>query len=360
MNAGWIIRPYRPGDEERIVTLYRLVFREEMTEQHWRWRYRQLGDGHPAIALAECDNGLVGHYAVRPVRMKIGDSVCSAALSLDTMVHPDYRGQGMFVKLAANLYESVARQGIHLVYGFPNENSHHGFVSKLGWIDLCGPVPLFVKLLNLEHVLSKRLPANGLTGLAARLTALGLCVLRPTKSVEVPLGCTLQQVSSFDQRVDRLWEQASGCFSIVAVRDQRYLNWRFAAKPANGYTIFALDQGRDLAGYVVLTSADKFGLCVGFLVDLLTVPDRPEIARYLVSKAAEFLASSGTDLITCLMLPHGPYAEALRANGFLLLPSRFHPQRMYLSVYRNTEVHPEGFIANPRNWHITWADHDDV
>jgi GNAT superfamily N-acetyltransferase len=83
--------------------------------------------------------------------MKVGDDDVVATLSLDTMVHPDFRGQGMFTKLAEDLYGRIANDGMPIVYGFPNAQSHGGFVKYLKWVDLVEPLPIFVRPLKFSH-----------------------------------------------------------------------------------------------------------------------------------------------------------------------------------------------------------------
>jgi predicted N-acetyltransferase YhbS len=360
MSTNWVMRPYQDGDEAAISELYQLVFGEELDIPRWKWRYKENPVGLITIVLAEDKSGLVGQYALHPIRMKIGNSTRIAALSLDTMVHPDYRGQGMFIKLARHLYESVVRQGIPLIYGFPNEASHRGFVARLGWVDLCKRVPLFVKPLNMKRILGTKVDNKLFLIVGGRFGQAGLSLLYPTIRSELPDGCTIQQVRSFDERVDRLWEEASSGLNIILVRDRRYLNWRYVEKPRDSYTIFIAERAEGIVGYIVLKSAAKFGLQIGFVVDLLAVPERPDISRCLVSKAVKYFKEVRMDIVSCLMLKHGPYIRALKANGFLSMPTRFYPQEMYLGAHSNTEEYPAEFITDPNYWYITWGDHDDI
>lgn len=80
-------------------------------------------DGSKAIAF----------YAAIPVRMCYKNETELAAQSVNTMTHPDYSGKGLFTKLAQMTYDKLAEAGIRFVWGFPNQNSEPGFLSKLGW-----------------------------------------------------------------------------------------------------------------------------------------------------------------------------------------------------------------------------------
>jgi GNAT superfamily N-acetyltransferase len=55
----------------------------------------------------------------------------SAAQSGDTMTDPRYRNKGLFTTLAKRTFKKAKEEGIDFVFGFPNDNSLHGF-EKLG------------------------------------------------------------------------------------------------------------------------------------------------------------------------------------------------------------------------------------
>lgn len=79
------------------------------------------------------DNFPIAYYGVMPCFMQYDHSTFLAAQSGDTMTHPGFRYKGLFVELANRTFELCREMGIRLVYGFPNQNSKHGLVNKLGW-----------------------------------------------------------------------------------------------------------------------------------------------------------------------------------------------------------------------------------
>lgn len=75
----------------------------------------------------------IGFYAVIPCFMQAADEIILAAQSADTMTHPDYRKQGLFVDLALRTFQLCRDVNIRLLFGFPNQHSLPGFLNKLGW-----------------------------------------------------------------------------------------------------------------------------------------------------------------------------------------------------------------------------------
>src|SRR5688572_18439116 len=75
----------------------------------------------------------VAYYGVIPCFIEWNGQRILTAQSADTMTHPSYRFKGMFVELSNLTFELCRQLQIRLVFGFPNQNSYHGAVHKLGW-----------------------------------------------------------------------------------------------------------------------------------------------------------------------------------------------------------------------------------
>lgn len=101
------------------------------------WLYRRNPDGR-AIGFDAWDGEvLAAHYRCIPTQLRVSGQLVNAMLSLNTATHPDYRGLGLFTRLAQLTYEAAHAIGISCVYGVANANSTHGFVNKLGFQMVC-------------------------------------------------------------------------------------------------------------------------------------------------------------------------------------------------------------------------------
>jgi len=112
----------------------------------------------------------VAYYGVIPCFIRYKDEVMLAAQSADTMTHPKHRYKGMFVDLSNKAFDLCRQLGIRLVFGFPNQNSYHGAVTKLGWkmteSMTCFIIP--VKTLPLESA-ARKIRISGIYRQYARL-----------------------------------------------------------------------------------------------------------------------------------------------------------------------------------------------
>lgn len=139
-----LIRPYQPGDEHKIVAMFRQVFGMPMPLEYWHWRF---GDDNPwgsTVVVAMDGDTLAAHYAVSHQQAEHDGHVFLTAQSMTTMVGSAYRGKGLFVKCASMCYGLAMGDGVKFVWGFPNRNSEHGFYSRLGW-ELLGNVGLLLR-----------------------------------------------------------------------------------------------------------------------------------------------------------------------------------------------------------------------
>ena len=103
------------------------------------------------------DEKPVAYYGVIPCFIQYKGEVMLAAQSADTMTHPNHRFKGMFVELSNKTFDLCRHLRIRLVFGFPNQNSYHGAVNKLGWkmTETMACFVIHVKSLPLEAVARK-------------------------------------------------------------------------------------------------------------------------------------------------------------------------------------------------------------
>jgi GNAT superfamily N-acetyltransferase len=105
----------------------------KFTPRYLAWLYVANPDGAAVGFDAWDGERLAAHYVCIPARAWVEGREVRVLLSLNTATHPDYQGQGLFTRLAAQTYEAGAAQGFDGVYGVANANSTPGFVRKLGF-----------------------------------------------------------------------------------------------------------------------------------------------------------------------------------------------------------------------------------
>src|SRR6266542_3200254 len=112
-----------------------------MSARYLKLLYVENPEGNAVGVNAWDGETLAGHYVVVPSTVCLFGCSMKALLSLHTAVHPDYRGQGLFVRMAEQTYDAGRERGFDHVFGVANANSTHGFVRSLGF-QLVSPLQL--------------------------------------------------------------------------------------------------------------------------------------------------------------------------------------------------------------------------
>ncbi len=201
------ITTYTRGDEIKIISLFKEVFGRDMNLAFWEWRFLENPINKIMIRLMWDGQKLVGHYAVSPVMLSIGNNIALTGLSMTTMTHPDYNGKGIFTNLAEELYQSEYKQNdLQAVWGFPNNNSHAGFIKNLRWVNL-PVIPTF----SLE---TNRIMRH------------------PPKSEEIKI------IELFTIGHESAYSLITSPYCVKTHKTVDYLNWRYFKNPYFKYTVF--------------------------------------------------------------------------------------------------------------------------
>lgn len=281
MGGSITFRPFRPEDQKNYLELYNYVYPVSMPGRYWRWRNRESPAGRSLIETAWDGGHLVGVYGVVPVRLLSGGKEVLAAFSDVAATHPDYRYRGIFSSLGKNLYRRAAESGIGAIYGFPTDHSRHGFISSLGWdyVRECRDLV--------------RWGGGSPPGWAVEIS-----------SVDAP-----------GEEFDLFWKRLSGALPVraaMAVRDSKYLDWRFKGHPEKGFSIFLAREGGAPAGYLAVRWLAGEGEKQGEISDLLAVD--VHTFRDLLGFALEYFSDAGC---VGIRLPEsGPFYHSARSMGF--------------------------------------------
>lgn len=310
------LQTYRVGDEDAIRSLFHITYGRSMNDDWWRWRFRDNPAGESIIQLAWDADVLASHYAVTPAVLSVDGREIRSGLDVTTMTHPDYRGRGLFRTLATETYDCSAQSGLAMVWGFPNRNSHRGYVQDLDWVDIWE-----IPTLRWHMPVSLELPSASLS---------------------------VTEVFSFDERFDSLWEDAKFNHCVMVRRDCRYLRWRYITNPTEQYRILVCEDRSALLGYAVFKRY-KDELQV---VDLLTKED-VEVGCQLILAVARIASEELLDAVSLWLNVTDPLHQALERLGF--------ENAAPVTYFAGLVLRPETLdarVCDFRNWHVTMGDSD--
>ena len=338
--------------DEADLTAFKSCFERNGTERRvdaLRWQYLENPTDELLVSLAMSDDTLAAIYAVQPARVRLEGSRRLAAQSVDTLVDSEFRGRGLFTTMADAGYRRTRDAGGAFVYGFPNGNSAPGFFGKLGWLSL-DPVPFLVRPLRTAFLASK-LP---LGPLGKKLPDLRLPVGRYTPRANQEL----RALTELGQEIDSLWERFSREVLVAVDRSAEYLRWRLR-KPGECYECLGLYEDDTLAAFCAFTTVDKHGGRIGYVVELLHEPGRPDVGATLLAEGLKRMAASGADAVLSWSFPHSPNRAAYSRLGFLPLPERLRPIELHVGV-RPLDESLADLLGRRESWYLSYCDLDTV
>jgi GNAT superfamily N-acetyltransferase len=356
MQRKWFTRVNKDGDEEDIYELWKNVYPSEQRNRNdwmrwWNWMYKQSPNGSN-IWLAEDNGKIVGQFTFIFNNLKVGNEVKTAAFSIDTMTHPDYRHQGVMATLARNGIDELAKASTYITYGFPNELAYPIDI-KIGFFNIAD-LRSMIMILNWKNILSTRISNNFLL---IPCTIIGKVLSKilfiATKVPEIK-DLQISQVSQFDERINAFWARISGNIPIMIARSKSYLNWRYATVPNIIYTIYLAEKNQDICGYLVLRYRQINNMNVAVIYELFAEPE--ETAQCLINHAINNCKKDGMDYIHWSGIANKSYFKAFRKRGFFSPPFQTSQSRFVL--FLSASDISKNLLLDPHNWLIQTGDSD--
>jgi GNAT superfamily N-acetyltransferase len=134
------LRAFVPDDLPAVLRLFAEAYqRDPLSTEAYRHYFLDGNPfGPPMIEVAEQGGRIVGHYALCPAFTRVDEERVRSARSMTLMTHPELQGTGLFTRMAHSLHDRARDEfGIELVWAFPQQRTHYGFVRAQGWHHLC-------------------------------------------------------------------------------------------------------------------------------------------------------------------------------------------------------------------------------
>ncbi|WP_420024732.1 GNAT family N-acetyltransferase (plasmid) [Cereibacter azotoformans] len=293
-----------------------------------------FGRDSASFAVARHDGRIVGISGYIQNRVQLGHLTGNAVQAVDSFVLDSMRGKGVFTRLARAYDEHAVRSGTDLIWGFPNDNAAPAWFGKLGWHNH-RQVPFLIKVLR--------------TGFFCR--KLGLPLDFPLTMDRDQRLCPVNEIGDW---ADLLWEQTSPSIGVGVVRDRDFLHHRlFAGPQADQYRVVAAAD--DGAPSIVATrQTDKHGGKIAYLMEALGGASMKALLKSELGR----MAAQGVEIVLAWSFPWSPNYHVLRNTGFLPMPERFRPIRIWFGSA------PKTAAASPANqsgqWYLSYLDSDTV
>ncbi len=250
-------------DVMEVTKLFERIFRKETNEKLWQWKYLPPWTDEVYSWVASMDGQIVGHIGVIPLRGQIRGEETMFFQFGDIMADPKYRELDVYQQLnPSEVINEIRRKWPKsIIYGFTGEQLSMWYT----WFTSLG------KSTHIESADDR---------------------LIQVRDEEIPSTDTLEitvRTWNWDTpELDELWRELQDTVPIGLIRDQAYLNWRYATHPLHKYSLFGVYENDVPAGWLVTTirkETDEFE--DEFRIQDFLLP--PEIHLPALKKAASTL-----------------------------------------------------------------------
>jgi ribosomal protein S18 acetylase RimI-like enzyme len=293
--------------------------------EHWKWKYRDNPQKEIYIILAEKNGSLVGCHHSIPTEIRNREKTIQTHQSSDLAVHPEFRRKGIARTLGTEIAKLVFNKGIKSKISFELNPSilRSNIISK--YEILPQPVTIFTRIEDIDLYLTSFKKSNFLGKYGYKLLKFRNKIqkLSSTKKPEKkkrPNKINISDIERFDKRIDRFWNETCTHYEFIIERNRKYLNWRFCDERSGDFNIKIAETNQRILGYIIMKEKKENNEkenSTGYIADLLTLPERLDVAEELLSKGTEFLDEAGCNTIHSMIIKNHPFEKIFKNQGFL-------------------------------------------
>lgn len=355
----------RPATKEDIQEIYKLSYRndyinEDITNSEYQKMYESLFFDNPPnkkyLLVAEDNNGIYASTGMVPFQFKFKEKNLIAGLGAKLIVDEPYRkGLTFFALKTKYLREYNKKQNIDFTYGIITRPGVLEAHIKLGYQEI-GKLPVWARPYKSTSIIRKFFKSN----LIGRIISPPLAILDlflTTNFLPFPKikDYSIEEISSFDKRFAKLFNDFNSQFSIVAKRSVENMNWRYNDLTFRRYVKFAVIKDNIPLGLIVLRKMPMKQFSTIALVDIITYKNDTEVIKILFNQLHKYALSKKVDLVSTAIKEESSYTIFLKRFGFFKSPEKF---TIAIHTPKRSDLKIEA--SDYKDWHISWFDHDFV
>jgi hypothetical protein len=353
-----IFRPYMSGDEKGIVEALDKAFEgwpfydiECTPVEHWQWLYLDNPYKCTIVGVAELNSRIIGASHSVPIMVKLRDDVLKSSYGTDAAVLPLHQGKGVVTRIRPIVDELRDKFVAKFHYGVAVNPIVIEYRKRLGY------PPFPYDILVLERIYDVGLHIQ-MTGIKEKwrmkakhyLNKLST-LMQPTTQKKADSKLEILDIEYFDERIDDFWNLVRDKYDFIVERTRDFLNWRYCDPRGGKYRVrLAVESGQPL-GFSVLRVTRLKKYPVGYIVDLLALPERLDVAGFLADDAVSQLRAERVNVIKYQVVKGHTYEEIFKKLGF------FESKDIRVVVYRWFSEEPDNLAGlNSHRVHFVYGD----
>jgi hypothetical protein len=320
------LRPYEPGDEHAIVSLFQRTFNTPFDLDAWRWKYQRGPWARPELStVVQMENGeIIGHLGAMLHAISLVGQPQLVAQTVDFIIDAHHRGQHVFRELFKVFAAHAESSGIPVLMGFPSQHVL-GPMHQLG---------RHVAILEKYH-----LPLG--SEFHTRLRQRVLAVPEAAR-----FGFELNHDYELDSRFDVIWQSCARLENLSVWKDREYMSWKYVQRPAS-HRFLTLELRGQAVAVCVCRERDRRVA----ILDLLALDKSIHAAQELLLRIADHYQGRGFEELAFAGSDPWFFREVF---------SDFEHRPAFWGSFfvKATDPKKAYLYENPLNWTLTRGDSD--
>src|SRR5215217_6676389 len=348
------LRPFESTDLPGINRLRTIVYPHypEAFEHDWHYFIWRWLESHPAASelhrwvLETKEGEVVGHLAATPQYYRIDGQRVLAHTPADYQVLPQYGFHALLLmrKFFRTIQNCVACDMLPAVIGVETRMGAEvagdlHYAAKLLNVARLPVPPLPTPVRRFLNLKAPTAPAHGYENpsedepsdaqeqievppirprapLPKRIQGVlnvGLRVVDEALAGIFGRGLKVEVLEGFDESFDELFEKVAATVPCLPEKDSAFLRWRYGpGSPQTPVTILGVRDGESLIGYAILgvTVETPQGFRDAYILDLVTLPGRRDVARPLLREAIRHFRRAGVPIVRYRFLMSSTSAQS--------------------------------------------------
>ena len=359
------IREYQKGDEKEIVQLLIHCFdgwphidTKLTSPDYWKWKYQKCPK-KSIISVAVHNKKIIACHHLILQWIQIKKEKTYSCASVDFAVHPDYRGMKLSSRISDFADERMIAAGIKIRMNFtgnriliskytssPNPQSRRPYFPKT--------IINMTRIQNIEKQI-KEMPVK-----YGFIKKIGVKALQKWNRYLYTIPQkdntgTEKQIDYFPEKISELIDSIYQNFDYIIQRDVDFLNWKYSYPNLGDYRKTIVEQDNKIQGYSVLyINRYNKDYPIGYIVDLITNPDKPSTTNDLLHDATEYFDKNNVNIVNCMTAKGNNFEKQLVKHGFLDSRHKFH---IFTSQQGSKDLEALK-KSDPNKIHMAWGDFD--
>jgi GNAT superfamily N-acetyltransferase len=343
------------SDVEKTISFHNAAYGDDRRPEHWMWEYKGNYPDSFVFTIIKDEEQIIATQGMIPIYIYVRGKRLLSGKSENTLLHPKYRGGGLF----QDLYEFAASlckaKGMKCIWGY---TSAVKAFRRFRFRTFEHVMHASVSILSLRCALSGVYEQNidmmrkAVKSLALFLSWLYASMLRATCWPSAR-GLLVRERLADQQDIDNLYERLGNrCPDLIHISlDERYLRWRIYNHPIFKYRTYFVYENDLLRAYAFVNTHNRR---MAYLTDFTF--ESVNAGKFLLQRALSEMRAEGIEAVTFWGNKRNPTIERtfklLQRFGFRRKETAMH------FVLRNLSFGDEESLLDVTNWYMNglWTE----